>query len=484
MAVLANHTFAQPTTSHGGKPPKIVVIGAGSAIFGLGALSTMMQSERLRGAELALVDIDEPGLANILKLANMMNEAWESGIKISASTNRRDVLANADFVIVSVQVGPREEVWEMDWRIPLQHGVRQPYAENGGPGAFSHTARNLPLMLDIARDMEELCPDAWYFNLTNPLIRLTRAITKYTNIKVLGLCHQLLWGYAMAAAVLAERFNIPLPEHFHVHTDADNMPNFIPVARAALQNLDIKAAGINHFSWVYDIRDKKTGEDLYPLLRETWFNKTPKDFEPLTREIFEIYGMMPTAGDSHMCEYLSCVTDPITKPWEKYDLKLQSWDGNRRRRATRKQLALDIVEGRKDVNELRDVWRHDMLDEGIPELMAAMTYNDNHYHQQLNIPNRGNIPNLPHDAIIEVPGIVSGMGIQGLSFPPLPEGIAEMCRRELVRSELVIDSIVQGDRQLALQALLLDPMVTDIDTARAMLEDLLKEFAQYLPTFS
>lgn len=468
----------------GGKPPKIVILGAGSAIFGLGALSTMMQSERLRGAELALVDIDEPGLETIAKLANLMNVAWESDVKISAATNRRDVLHGADIVIVSVQVGPREEVWEMDWRIPLKHGVRQPYAENGGPGAFSHTARNLPLLLDIARDMEELCPDAWYFNLTNPLIRLTRAVHKYSKIKVLGLCHQLLWGYAMAGAVLSEHFNIPVPEHFHVHTDADNMPNFIPVARAALEHLDIKAAGINHFSWVYDIRDKKTGEDLYPLLRDIWFNHYRRDFEPLTREVFEIYGMMPTAGDSHMCEYLTFVTDPITKPWEKYDLKLQSWDGNRRRRASRKQLAKDIVEGRKDVNELRDVWRHNMLDEGIPELISGLVYNTNYYHQQLNIPNRGNIPNLPGDMIIEVPGIVSGFDIQGLAFPPLPEGIAELCRRELLRSEIVVDSIVQGDRQLALQALLLDPMVTDIDTARSILEDLLQEFAQYLPTFS
>ncbi|MBZ0306446.1 MAG: hypothetical protein K8I82_10295 [Anaerolineae bacterium] len=482
--MVAEYVKKSTTSTTGGRPPKIVVLGAGSAIFGLGALSTMMQSEQLRGAELALVDIDEPGLDTIVKLATMMNETWASGIQLSASTNRREVLAGADIVLVSVQVGPREEVWEMDWRIPLKHGVRQPYAENGGPGAFSHTARNLPLMLDIARDMEALCPDAWYFNLTNPLIRLTRAIHKYSKINVLGLCHQLLWGYAMAGAVLSERFHIPVPEHFHVHTDADNMPNFIPVARAALEHLDIKAAGINHFSWVYDIRDKKTGEDLYPLLRETWLNGYRKDFEPLTREVFEIYGMMPTAGDSHMCEYVTFVTDPITKPWEKYDLKLQSWDGNRRRRASRKQLALDIVEGRKHVNELRDVWRHNMLDEGIPELIAGLMYNTNYYHQQLNIPNRGNIPNLPYDAIIEVPGIVSGFGVQGLAFPPLPEGIAELCRRELVRTELVIESIVQGDRQLALQALLLDPMVTDIDTARAILEDLLKEFAHYLPTFN
>jgi alpha-galactosidase len=464
--------------------PKIVVIGAGSAIFGLGALSTIMQYERLRGAHIALCDINEPGLETITKLAHIMNEAWESNMTISSSTNRRDLLSGADFVIVSVQVGQREDVWEMDWRIPLRHGVRQPYAENGGPGSFAHMSRNLPLIMDIARDMEELCPDAYYLNLVNPLIRLTTAVHKYSKIKVVGLCHQLLWGYAMAGTILSDRFGIDVPEHFHVHTDAQNMAAFIPVARAAVKNLVIKAAGINHFSWVYDIRDKATGEDLYPELREKWLKQYRKDFEPLSREVFEIFGMMPTAGDSHMCEYLPFVSDPVTKPWEKYDLKLQSWDGNRKRRATRNALAESIVARETDVNELRDVWRHEMLDEGITEMICAVMSNDNHYHPQLNIPNEGYIPNLPNDAIVEVPGIISGFGFQGLSFPALPDGIAALCRRELELSALEVEAAMTGDRQLALQALLLDPMVTDIDTARAILDDLLMEYHQYLPQFA
>lgn len=467
------------------KPPKIVMIGAGSAIFGLGALARIIQSKRLRGAELALVDLDAEGLRTMHALAEKMNQAWNAGMTITSSTERKDLLPDADFVIVSIQAGQRETVWELDWQIPLRHGVRQPYAENGGPGAFSHTARNLPHILGIARDMEALCPNAWYLNLTNPLIRLTDAVHRYTSIKVLGLCHQLLWGYAMAAAVLADRWDIPIPEHFHVHTDADNMPRFIPVALAALEHLDIKAAGINHFSWVYDIRDKHTGEDLYPLLRERWLKHYRKDFEPLSREMFQIFGMMPTAGDSHMCEYLAYVSDPISKPWEKYHLRLQSWEGNRRRRAERWALAHAIVNGDKPVDELKNLRRYSILEEPVPEIMAAITFNDNYYSHQLNIPNEsGLIPNLPHDAIVEVPGIISGAGIQGLGFPPLPEGIAELCRRELARSRLVVEAAATGDRDLALQALLLDPMITDIDVARAILNDLLREFAEYLPQFT
>ena len=463
--------------------PKVVIIGAGSAIFGLGALSTMMQSEELRGAHLALCDINEQGLETITHLAEIMNESWDSEITISSSTNRRDLLPDADFVLVSIQVGQRETVWESDWQIPLKYGVRQPYAENGGPGSFAHTARNLIPMIEIARDIEELCPDAYYLNLVNPLIRLTTAIHRFTNIKVVGLCHQQLWGYAMAAAVLADRWGIEVPEHFHVHTDADNMPNFIPVALEGLKHLEIRAAGINHFSWVYDIRDKETGEDLYPLLRETWLNGYRKDFEPLTREMFEIYGLMPTPGDSHLCEFLQTVTNPVTKPWEKYELKLQSWDGNRKRRAHRENLAQDIVKGRTDVNTLRNVWQHDMLDEGIPEMIGAITYNKRHYHQQLNIPNQGFIPNLPNDAIVEVSGIISALGFQGLNFPALPEPIAEMCRRELALTNLYVDAAYYGDKQLALQAMLLDPMVTDIDIARQMLDELLTVNQPYLPQF-
>jgi len=469
-----------PTT-----PPRIVILGAGSAIFGLGAMATLIRSERLRGAELALVDIDEPALETMTRLAEKMNLAWDAGMTITSTSRRADVLPGADFVIVSVQVGQRETVWEMDWQIPLRHGVRQPYAENGGPGSLAHTCRNLPLILDIARDMERLCPDAWYINLVNPLIRLTLGVHRYTKIKVLGLCHQLLWGYAMAAAILSDRYGIPIPEGFHVHTDADNLPHFIPVARAGFEHLDIKAAGINHFSWIMDIRDRATGEDLYPLLRERWLTGYRRDFEPLTREMFAIFGLMPTPGDSHLCEFLPFVVDPVHKPWEKYGLKLQSWEGNRRRRASRWELARSILSEETPVEKLRDMWQFNILEEPVAEMIEAITYNDNYYAQQLNIPNNGGlIPNLPADAIVEVPGVISGMGIQGLGFPPLPDGIAALCRRELELSSIIVEAAATGDRNLALQALLLDPMIDDLDTARAILNDFLTEFAEFLPQFA
>jgi alpha-galactosidase len=408
-----------------------------------------------------------------------MNQAWDSEMKISSTTERSQALPGADFVVVSVQVGQREKMWELDWKIPLKHGVRQPYAENSGPGAFAHTARNAPLILGIAQDMERLCPDAWFLNFTNPLIRLTWVVQRYTKVKVVGLCHQLFWAYAMAAAVLSDRWDIHIPEGFNVHTNYDNEANLIPVILAGYANIDIKAAGLNHFSWVYEIRDRHNGEDLYPLLRKHWLHHYRKDFEPLTRELFEIFGLMPSAGDAHICEFLPWTHDPTSKPWEKYRLELQSWEGNRRRRADRKAHAEAIVAGEIPVDTLKDA-----ISEGVPEIIEAITFDDNLYHHQLNLLNNGLIPNLPDDAIVEVPGRISSTGIQGLNVPPLPEGIAELCRRELMLSSIVVDAVVKGDRNLALHALLLDPMINDIDRARAILDDFLKTFTEYLPQFT
>jgi len=461
------------------KPPKIVCIGAGSAVFGLSNLATIVRSKRLCGSEVILVDIDEAGLETMTRLAKLMNQSWGSEMKISGTTDREEALHDADFVTVSVQVGQREAVWELDWKIPLKHGVRQPYAENSGPGAFAHTARNAPLILAIAQDMERLCPEAWFLNFTNPLIRLSWVVQRYTKIKVVGLCHQLYWAYAMAAAVLSDRWDLHIPERFHVHTNYDNEADLIPVMHAGYANIDIKAAGLNHFSWIYDIRDRHTGEDLYPLLRERWLQHYRKDFEPLTRELFEIFCMMPTAGDAHICEYLPWTHDPLTKPWEKFNLELQSWEGNLRRRADRKARADAIVTGKIPVDTLKDA-----TSEGVPEIIEAITFNDNFYHHQLNLPNNGLIPNLPDDAIVEVPGMISSLGIQGLGVPPLPDGIAELCRRELALSSIVVDAVVSGDKDLALQALMLDPMMNDIDRARAILVDFISTFAEYLPQFT
>lgn len=461
------------------QPPKIVIIGAGSAVFGQRAVSAILRSPQLRGAHLCLVDVDTEALELMTQLAELMNTEWGAGARIESSTERHKVLPGADFVIVSVQVGPREEVWEKDWRIPLEHGIRQPYAENSGPGALAHTARNLPLIMAIARDMEELCPNALMMNYVNPLIRLTSAVTRFSRVKVVGMCHQLLWGYALVMALIGDRYGIEVPTDVKIDTNHETRHFREPLMAAGLEHLDIKAAGINHFSWVVDVRDKHTGEDLYPLIRRRWSSPERLRFQPLSRELFSILGLMPTPSDSHLCEFLPFLNDPVRKPWERYELHTQSWTGNHQRRAVRRQLARDVISRKEPLEPLRS-----LRSEGVPEVIEGVHFNRNVYVHQLNLPNHGLVPNLPVGAIVEVPGVANALGLQGYAMPPLPPAIAELCRRELAYGELVVDACYHGDRDLALQALLLDPNVNDIEAARETLDHLLREFASYLPQFA
>jgi len=449
-------------------PTKIVVIGAGSASFGLNTLGALMRSKKLAGSELALVDMNAETLAIVRRLADRLNREWNVELTISSHTRHQDALQDARFVVSAIEVPPRERLWRLDWEIPLRYGVRQPYAENGGPGGFAHAARNIGPVLKIAHDMEQACPDAWFINYTNPMVRICDAIHRYSKIKAIGLCHQIYAGYGMLGYLLADKLGLPLPEGLH---------KFHEIAHQAAQVLDIKAAGLNHFTWMLDVRDSRSGEDLYPLVRERWAKADPA-FQPLTRRVLDAFGWMPIPADGHLCEYLPWVSDPITKPWEKYNLHLYDWEAAEKDRSEgHKQIAL-MGEGKKSIAQLKKA-----DSEGALEMIEAIAGAGNHYHLAVNLPNYGQITNLPEGAIVETPGLISGLGARGFPVGDMPEGVAELLRQELARVRLSVDAAAKGDRQAALQCLLLDPVITDIETAKAVLDDYLTSYRQYLPQF-
>jgi alpha-galactosidase len=459
-------------------PTKIVVIGAGSAIFGLNTISALMDSEQLRGSQLALVDRNAETLRLITRLAERLNREWNAQMKVTAHTHHAEALDEAAFVVSAIEVPPREKLWRLDYEIPLKYGVRQPYAENGGPGGFAHAARNIIPVLEIARDMEQACPDAWFLNFSNPMIRICDAITRYSDIKVVGLCHQILAGYGMVGLVLADVLDIEVPDG-KITTDADPeiWPRLNRVAHQALEQVDIKAAGLNHFTWMLDLRDKRSGEDLYPLFAERWAEFDPT-FERLTRRLYRDFGRLPIPGDQHLCEYLPWVSDPLTKPWEKYEIDLYDWDLWDRLRDQGHEKIAKIGNGQMGIDHLRHV-----DSEGAVEVIENIAGAGTHYHLAVNLPNQGYITNLPEGAIVEIPGLFSGFGVQGIGVGPLPEPIAELCRREITVARLCVDAAVHGDRQAALQCLLLDPVITDLDVAQQILDDYLKTYREHLPQF-
>ncbi|MBN2045651.1 MAG: alpha-glucosidase/alpha-galactosidase [Anaerolineales bacterium] len=457
---------------------KIVIIGAGSAIFGLNTLGSLLRSPKLRGSQIALVDLNAQNLERMTRLADKINQVWDAGMQITSHLHHQEALSGADFVVSAVEVPPREKLWRQDFEIPLKYGVRQPYAENGGPGGFAHTARNINPILEIAGDMQQACPNAWYINFTNPMVRICDAINRYTSIKVVGLCHQIYAGYGMVGYVLADELGINVPDApFSTHADPKYSPLVHYIAQQTVEKVDIKAAGLNHFTWIVDIRSRLTGEDLYPDLHKAWKRVNPA-VEPLTRQVYEAFGLMPVPGDEHLDEYLPWCSDPQTTPWEKFDLSLYDWEGAAQQREEGHQRIDRLVTGEEDIDTLKDT-----TSEGAVEVIEALSLSFNEYHLAVNLPNIGQINNLPLNAIVETPALLSGMGVQPVAVGNLPEGIAELLRREITVSQLSVDAAVLGDRQLALQALLLDPVITDLNIAKQILEDYLLTYREYLPQF-
>ncbi len=459
-------------------PVKIVVIGAGSAIFGLNTLGAILRNPRLRGSHLALVDVNPQALELMGSLAERVNREWGAEMSISTHEHHRSALPGADFVVVSIEVPPREQYWRQDFEIPLKYGVRQPYAENSGPGGFAHAARNIGPVLEIARDMETLCPQAWMINFTNPLMRICDAVARYSKIKLVGLCHQIKVGYAMVGKALAHDLDIEVPQGFtSTHASLRYIPHMRTVSRQALEKVHITAAGLNHFTWMLDLRHKATGEDLYPLFSRRW-REMAANFEPLTRRIYDIFGLFPIPGDEHLCEYLPWMSDPQTRPWEKYDLSLYEWEIMEGYREHGYALIQRVVSGEEGLDGLLQA-----DSEGAVEIIENLAGAGTHYAMAVDLPNQGYIQNLPQGAIVEVPGLVTGAGVMGVGVGSLPEPIAELCRREISVVRLCVDAVVHGDRQAALQCLLLDPVIRDLDVAQKILDDYLMAYRDVLPQF-
>ena len=206
---------------------KIVLIGAGSTNFGLGTIGDIFKSKILDKSTIVLHDINAESLKNTELIAKRYKEKLKLNFTIEATTSRKDALKKADFCIISIEVQPRFDLWDQDWKIPLQYGVKQIYGENGGPGGLFHSLRIIPPILDICDDINKICPDAFVFNYSNPMQRICHAVTtKYPNLKFVGLCHEIM-----------------------------SMERQLPsIMETDYSNIEIKAGGLNHLSILIEAR--------------------------------------------------------------------------------------------------------------------------------------------------------------------------------------------------------------------------------------
>ena len=457
------------------RKPKITVIGAGSASFGLTNLGAIMRTPELAGSTLAFCDLNEEGLGLVTKLAERINREWDAGFKIEASTKAADVLKDSDFVVLSIAIN-REKCWLEDHELGKKYGIMH-YAENAGPGGFFHAARNISVIMPILSDIERLAPDALVLNFTNPLTRICTAAARYSKVKMVGICHQIEFGYMMIGRILADDLGLTGVNKDYLFRWQDRSSDQRALANAAIERVDMLAAGINHFTWMRSLRDRQTGEELLPLFKKRFLEQT--EFEPYTRDLIRIFDEVPVSGDAHVLEYLPYTSNMERNGWGRYDIQMYPLFAMDAGREDMWKTITKMANGEADISHLKNVHS-----ERAETMMAAVFYGQDAYEMSVNIPNtNGLISNMERDAIIEVPAVMGFHGVTGLSFGALPPVAAEFCNRQKLIVDLTVKAIYEGDKNLAVQALAIDPMVDDLGIAGSIVEEGLELNRKYLHTF-
>jgi alpha-galactosidase len=449
--------------------PKIVVVGAGSADFGVDCLAGIFRTPGLHGSTLALVDIDREKLELAERVSTRLNEGTGAEIDISATTSRAEALPGADFVVLAVAVD-REDTWAQDHKLALRYGISH-YAENGGPGAFAHACRNLGLVLPIVRDVEELCPEAYVLCLTNPLTRICSALNTATGLRFVGICHGIGIGYWLVATAMHRELGLVLPDDPRFLWRDEMIEHFEHSQRIAKARYSIRAAGINHLSWILAIQDLDTGDDVWQLVHER-LRELPPSFEPLTRRLADVFGLVPVQGDTHVSEYVPYASSP--EGWAEYDIQLYDFAWATERRRHHEEAMRSMADGRIPVDSILGA-----DSERVEFVIDAIAHDSHTEEEALNVPNRGYIENLPAGAVVEVPCVVDASGVTGMHVGPLPEPIAALCRTQLTIADLTVRAFLTSDRQLVYQLLAIDPMVRDLDTAVRLGEEYIELYADY-----
>jgi alpha-galactosidase len=439
---------------------RIVLIGAGSANFGLGTLGDILKSKSLTGSTIVLHDINPQALVRVEKAACTYIEEKGYPFAIEATTDRRAALQGANFCIISIEVGNRFELWNQDWHVAQQYGIRQVYGENGGPGGLFHSMRIIPPILEICADIMEICPEAWVFNFSNPMSRICTTVKrKFQELRLVGLCHEIA----------------SLPQH---------LPKIL---ETPLDNIEFTAGGLNHFSIMLDVRYKDSGADAYPDVRAkapAYFAAQPSLMEgyqheldptlPLAhngqewaeRELFKVFlatfGYLPITTDSHFGEYIQWASEVVDhKGILDFYRLYQSW--------CLTMVSDERISGTSEEEGWSVVPIIEAIVTGQPRLESAV-----------NILNDGLIENLPAFIAVEVPAIVDGNGVRGVPLGALPKGFAGLLYNQVAVHDLTAEAILTGSRQLALQALLVDPVVHSYRAAEQTLNTMLELQPQWL----
>ena len=430
---------------------KITFLGAGSTVFAKNVLGDCMLVPALEGFEFALFDIDEKRLRDSEHMLQNLKENLNKNIEIKAYLNRKDALRGANYVINAIQVGGYRPSTVIDFEIPKKYGLRQTIADTVGIGGIFRNLRTIPVMLDFAKDMEDVCPDALFLNYTNPMAVLTGVMNRFTSIKTVGLCHS-------------------------VQVCTKDLFKTLEMDSEGIQE---KIAGINHMAWLLEV--KRNGEDLYPEIKRRAREKQKTKHHDMVRfELMDKFGFYVTESSEHNAEYhpyfiksrypelIERFNIPLDEYPRRCEEQIQRWETMRQDLVSNK--ALDHVRSKEYGSRIIEA-----IETNIPFKFGG------------NVLNTGRlISNLPEKACVEVPCVADRSGITPTYVGDLPEQLAALNRTNINTQLLTIEAAITRKREYIYQAAMLDPHTAaelSLDDIVSLCDDLIEAHGEWLPEF-
>lgn len=462
--------------------PKIAFIGAGSTVFAKNLMGDILSFPELAGSTVALMDIDPERLQTSRAVAHRINDILDAKATIETTTDRRAALAGADYVICMIQVGGYKPSTVIDFDIPRKYGLRQTIADTLGIGGIMRGLRTVPVLLDITRDMEELCPDALFLNYVNPMAINQWAMSRGTSVRTVGLCHSV----PGTASELAHDIGVPI------------------------EDINYRVAGINHMAFYLTFENKYTGEDLYPLIHRVYDEGRVPAWNRVRYEMFKRLGYFVTESSEHFSEYVPWFIKrdrpdlieqyniPLDEYIERCEAQIKGWGMMEAAQVNNETLDESaILAGLEDVNPMpniksgmvRGMLNFDKIERSVEygSLIIHSMETDTSRTIYGNVPNTGIITNLPDGCSIEVPCLVDANGVQPTVIGALPPHLAALMQTNINVQALTVEAVLTGKREHVYHAAMLDPHTAaelSLDQIWSLVDELIEAHGDYLPQFN
>lgn len=434
---------------------KITFIGGGSVQWTTGLVVDMVLTKTLAGADLVLHDIDPGALDLLSRACKRIVDQLNGDLQITTTMERAIALRDADFVILCVSIGGLPAM-RNDLEIPERYGVYQSVGDTVGPGGLARGLRHIPFAVAVAREMEMLCPDAWLLNLTNPMTTICRSITRATTIRTIGLCHEV--------DIFRDR----------------HLTSMFGVSAA---RINMAVAGINHLPVILNMDvDGRNGFDLLKEWLETHdvfefvgdhdedVRNIFKDRLAVKLSLFEKLDVLFGAGDRHVAEFFSSFLNEESNRGGRYGVVLTTVNHREMLAASRRNRIEALVDGAAE--EMK------RSNEQLTPVMAALSGGPP-ARCFVNIPNQGQISNLPAEVTVECVAEIDSLGVRPISVGALPYPAYSVVSSHVARQELIVEAALTGNKAPALAALTTDPLLRDLETASPMLGALLAANASF-----